>query len=62
MDGQREVETFIYPNAIVRVHFPDLSEEENNRRMKKIQKAAAELLKEKINIERKVKKESGVDK
>ena len=62
MDGQSEVITFTYPNAIVRVHFPDLSEEENNKRMKKIQKAAAELLKEKINIERKVKKGSGVDK
>lgn len=61
MDGQREVKTFTYPNAIVRVHFPDLSEEENNKRMKKIQKAAAELLKEKINIERKVKKKRGVD-
>lgn len=46
MEGQREVQVFTYPNAIVRVHYPDLSEEENNRRMKKIQKAAMELLKE----------------
>lgn len=51
MDGQREVKTFTYPNAIVRVHFPDLSEEENKKRMKKIQKAAAELLKETIKKE-----------
>ena len=43
MEGQR---TFIYPNAIVRVHFPDLSDEEQKKRMKKIQKSAAELLKE----------------
>ena len=43
MEGQR---TFTYPNAIVRVHFPDLTEEEQKRRMKKIQTAAAELLKE----------------
>lgn len=46
MEGQREVQVFTYPNAIVRVHYPDLSEEENNRRMKKIQQAAMELLKE----------------
>lgn len=46
MEGQCEIKTFTYPNAIVRVHFPDLSDEENNKRMKKIQKAAAELLKE----------------
>lgn len=47
MEGQSEIKTFTYPNAIVRVHFPDLSEEENKRRIQKIQKAAAELLKEK---------------
>ena len=47
MEGQCEIRTFIYPNAIVRVHFPDISEEENNKRMKKIQKAVVELLKEK---------------
>lgn len=46
MEGQCKIETFTYPNAIVRVHFPDLTTEENNRRMKKIRKAAAELLKE----------------
>ena len=46
MEGQCEIKTFTYPNAIVRVHFPDLSDEENNKRMKKIHKAAAELLKE----------------
>lgn len=46
MNGQSEIRTFTYPNAIVRVHFPDLSDEEQNRRMKKIRKAAMELLKE----------------
>lgn len=46
MEGQCEIKTFTYPNAIVRVHFPDLSDEENNKRMKKIHKAAMELLKE----------------
>ena len=43
MEGQR---TFTYPNAIVRVHFPDLTDEEQKRRLKKIHQAAAELLKE----------------
>lgn len=51
MNGQ--CETFTYPNAIVRVHFPDLSEEENNRRMKLIKKATAELLKETLGKEKK---------
>ncbi len=49
MDGQ--MKTFTYPNAVVRVHFPDLSTEEHNRRMKRIHKAAEELLKEKIKNE-----------
>lgn len=48
MDGQRETKTFTYPNAIVRVHFPDLSDEEQKKRMKKIHKAAEELLKDEM--------------
>ena len=46
MDGQRETRTFIYPNAIVRVHFPDLTPEEQKRRMKRIYQAAVDVLKE----------------
>ena len=46
MEGQREVQTFTYPNMIVRVHFPDLTEEENKRRMKRLHQAAEEILKE----------------
>lgn len=46
MKGQKEVRTFTYPNAIVRVHFPDLTEEENKRRMKRLYQAAVEVLKE----------------
>ena len=46
MSGQREVITFTYPNMIVRVHVPDLTEEEQKRRMKKLYKATEELLKE----------------
>ena len=48
MSGQREIKTFTYPNMVVRVHFPDLTDEEHERRMKKLRKAAEELLKEKI--------------
>ena len=46
MSGQSKIEVFTYPNMIVRVHFPDLSPEEQARRMKKIKKSAEELLKE----------------
>ena len=46
MNGQRETRVFTYPNAIVRVHFPDLTEEENKKRMKQLHKAAEEILKE----------------
>lgn len=46
MNGQRETKVFTYPNAVVRVHFPDLTEEEQKRRMKQLHDAAAELLKE----------------
>lgn len=48
MSGQSEIITFTYPNAVVRVHLPDLTDEEQKSRMKKIHKAAEELLKDKI--------------
>lgn len=48
MKEQNEIKTFVYPNMIVRVHFPDISNEENERRMKRIHDAAAALLKEGI--------------
>lgn len=44
-DTYKEVKTFVYPNMIVRVHIPDLTEEERARRYKQIYAAAAELLK-----------------
>lgn len=43
-DTYKEVRTFHYENAVVRVHIPDLTEEESARRMKAIKEAAAELL------------------
>ena len=46
MNGQCESRTFIYPNAIVRVHFPDLTDEEQKKRMKLLQQAAMDVLKE----------------
>ena len=48
MEGQK---IFTYPNAVVRVHFADLSTEEHSRRMNRIHEAAEELLKEKIKNE-----------
>ena len=54
MQGQevtyKEVRTFNFPNMTVRVHIPDLTVEERNRRMKQIYNAAETLLK---SIERK---------
>lgn len=47
-DTYKEVRTYTYPNCIVRVHIPDISEEERNRRMESIKDAASRLLKEAI--------------
>ncbi len=47
VDTYKEVRTFTDPNAIVRVHIPDLTEAERARRMKAVYNAAAELLKSK---------------
>ena len=47
-EGKIKTSVFKYPNMIVRVHFPDISEEENERRMKRIHDAAADVLKEVI--------------
>lgn len=44
-DTYKEVKTFTYPNMTVRVHIPDLNENERTQRMKRIHTAAAELLK-----------------
>lgn len=50
MTGQDKIKktlVFEYPNAIVRVHIPDLTVEESERRKKQIHDAAAQLLMEK---------------
>ncbi len=43
-DTYKEVRTIIRNGNIVRVHIPDLTEEERERRRKEIGKAAARLL------------------
>ena len=52
MNGQSEILTFNYPNMVVRVHLPDLTDQEQKVRMKRIYKATEELLKEKIGGKR----------
>ncbi len=44
-DTYKEVKEFEYPNMIIRVHIPDLTDEERKQRMKTLHKAAEELLK-----------------
>ncbi len=53
MNGQREMRTFQYPNMIVRVHFPDLTEDEKKRRTKELHKAAETILKSAVEARRK---------
>lgn len=40
----KETLVFVYPNAVVRVHIPDIDDEENERRMKLVRRAAEDLL------------------
>ena len=47
-DAYKEVREFKYSNAVVRVHIPDLTEEERERRMKAVKIAAENLMKEVI--------------
>lgn len=44
-EGIETTQTFIFPNAIVNVHFSELTEEKRKLRMKVVKKAAEELLK-----------------
>lgn len=43
-DVYKEVVTIEFPNVVARIHIPDLTEEERNRRMRLIHDAAANLL------------------
>lgn len=44
MQGQTKV--FKYPNAIVRVHIPDLAPEEREKRLNALKKSAEMLMRE----------------
>ena len=46
VDTYKEVKVFTYPNMVVRVHIPDLTEAERNRRRKNLAKATEALMKE----------------
>lgn len=46
VDTYKEVKVFTYPNMVVRVHIPDLTEAERQRRRKELAKAAEALMKE----------------
>lgn len=48
-DTYSEPKTFNYPNAVVKVYSPILTEEERKRRMDAIAKSAERLLKSKSN-------------
>ena len=48
-DTYSEPKTYIYPNAVVKVYSPILTEEERKRRMEQIAKSAARLLRSKSN-------------
>lgn len=43
-DTYKETRVFESSKAIIRVHFPDIDEEENSRRMEEFRKAAEDLL------------------
>ena len=48
-DTNSEPKTFTYPDAVVKVYSPILTEEERQRRMESIAKSAERLLKSKSN-------------
>ena len=48
----KEIRKFEYPNMVVRVHIPDLTEDERSKRMKTVHKAAEELLKSTLSIKK----------
>ena len=48
---QCQTRVFNYPNAIVRVHIPDLAPEERERRLNKVKLSAEKLLREVIRNE-----------
>lgn len=47
-DTYKEVRTFRYGANVARVHIPDLTDEERERRMREIARLAGELLADKV--------------
>ena len=43
-DSYKEVKVFNYDDAVVRVHIPDLTPEEQSKRMKEVERAALQLI------------------
>ena len=43
-DTYKEDRVFQYDNAVVRVHIPDLTPDEQNRRMKEVERTAMQLI------------------
>ena len=60
-DTYKEVKTYVYPNAIVRVHIPDLTDEERERRMNNIKKATENFMRHVLAEEQKKKDEKSKD-
>lgn len=52
-DTYKEIKTFESPGWIVRVHIPDITEEERAIRMKRVHDAAASLIKSAISAQEK---------
>lgn len=52
---QKKKKTFKYPNATVRVHRPDLTDGEREKRMSEIKRSAEALLREVLRNEHKSK-------
>lgn len=46
MDAYKEVRVFEDSKFVIRVHIPDLTDDERTRRMKQIEKAAEALMRE----------------
>lgn len=44
-DTYKEVKVIQFPGMIAKIHIPDITPEERDRRMKRIREAAANLLK-----------------
>ena len=45
---QSQEKTFKYSNATVRVHIPDLAEDEKQKRMAEVKRTAEKILKEQL--------------